>query len=796
VDSELWERAKRLFAEARELDAEAWDAFLDERCGDDAELRQELAALLAGDREATHFLEPPPALGQDPYVGRRIGPYQVLHRLGYGGMGVVYLAERDDEAFRKRVALKLLRLGRRHVAAMREITRRFETERRILAALDHPSIAKILDGGSTADGMPYFVMEYVEGQPIDEYCDLHTLTIVERLELFAKVCEAVHFAHQNLVVHRDLKPDNILITPDGEPKLLDFGIAKILNPDLSFRGVVDTLPAQRPLTPDFASPEQVRGDPMTTASDVYMLGVLLYLLLAGHRPYRVDSASLVEMERVVCDTEPERLSTAVRRREEIPRADGTTVTLTPELISKRRGDEPGRLRRRLAGDLENVVAMAMRKEPRHRYSSAAELAAEVRRYLAGRPVVAAGDSLVYRGRKFVRRHRLGVAASAAFLAAAVAFGAVMAVQHGRLEASLARERFVTDFLVDLFALADPFAEDGGTVSARELIDRGAARLEAEFREQPAVRARLMTALGAIYRELGLFERAATLLESALELRRATWGDDHPEYADSLDEWALLLHARAEQQAAEPPMREALEIRRRHLGEYSAEVAESLQHLAVLLQDQGDLDGAERLFRDVLERRRALHGQRHPEVAETLSDLALTLKRQGARDEAERCLREALQIFRQTVGSGHLYVAFGLNNLAFFLREQGDLEAAESHYREALAILRRHLDDDHPLIGTNLHNLAGILHARGDLSAAEALYEEALEIRRRRLGPDHPMVANTLFKLAELFAGRGDTSEATRLAREAHDILRSRLGPDHPYTRQILELLVRLSEAAP
>jgi serine/threonine-protein kinase len=748
MDRELWQRAKSLFAEAQGLGRAEWDSFLDERCGaDEGELQREVRALLEGDAEATHFLEPQrdtgePAGAGELMEGQLIGAYRLLRLLGQGGMGAVFLAERADEVYRKRVALKILH------NETREVVRRFEIERQILAALDHPHVAKLLDGGSTRGGTPYFVMEYVEGRPIDVYCDALKLGIRQRLELFCDVAAAVHFAHQNLVVHRDLKPDNILVTADGVPKLLDFGIAKLLNPDL-FRSAVHTRLSHRPMTPDFASPEQALGDPITTASDVYSLGVLLYILLTGHRPYRLRG-SLEEMQKTIREAEPERLSTVIRHSGEAVRPDGTATELTPELVSELRGGDPARLRRRLAGDLENIVAMAMRKEPRRRYASADQLAADIRRHLDGHPVTASGDSVVYRAGKFIRRHRLQVAAAAAFLLASLGFGAAMAVQQRKLAASLARAEFVTGFVVDLFEVADPYTENGESISAREILDRGAESLAGEYRDQPGVQAQLMSTIGRIYRNLGLLDRAAPLLSESLEIRR----------------------------------RESSR----------SEVAESLHALAVVLQDRGRFAEAETYLREALALRRRDLGEEHEDVAGTLSDLAWVVRNQGRSEEAEGYLRQALDGFRESLGDDHPHVAAGLNGLAFFARDRGDLAAAERHFRDALAILRRHLDEDHPDVGTGLHNLAGVLQARGETAEAERRYQEALAIRRARFNDRHPDVANTLYKMGELYERRGELGKALAHASQALSILEPYLGFAHPNSQKTLQLAVRLHEA--
>jgi serine/threonine protein kinase len=425
---ERWQQVKDLFQAAIEREPSERAAFLDEACAGDPDLRKEVESLLACDEKGSSLIEGPaferamellPCDQDESMVGRRIGSYKVLCEIGHGGMGSVYLATRDDREYKKRAAIKLVKRG----MDTNSILRRFRNERQILANLDHPNIAKLLDGGTTEDGLSYFVMDYVEGLLIDVYCDSHTLPTAERLILFRMVCSAVECAHQQGVVHRDLKPSNILVTVEGVPKLLDFGIAKLLNPELSSQTIEPT-PMLRPMTPEYASPEQARGQTITPASDIYSLGVLLYELLTGHRPYRVKNHTPQEIERVICEEVPEKPSTMISRIEEIIKPDGTNrVTITPESVSKTRDGQPEKLRRRLAGDIDNIVMMALRKEPERRYASVEEFSDDIGRHLQGLPVIARKDTLWYRTAKFIKRNRAGVlAVLAGMILALVAVG--------------------------------------------------------------------------------------------------------------------------------------------------------------------------------------------------------------------------------------------------------------------------------------------------------------------------------------------------------------------------------------
>jgi len=509
---ERWQQIKSIYQAALDHPPGERAAYLDAACAGDADLRGEVESLLALAPQAEEFIERP-AFGDldelpadvEPLAGRTVGPYRVLQEIGRGGMGSVYLAVRADDQYRKQVAIKVVRRG----MDTEDILRRFHTERQIQASLEHPHIARLLDGGTTPDGLSYFVMEYIEGQPVDEYCDVRKLTTAERLRLFQTVCAAVHYAHQNLVVHRDLKPGNVLVTADGTVKLLDFGIAKLLNPALSgYRTLAPTRAGSRPMTPDYASPEQVRGEPITTSSDVYSLGVVLYELLTGRRPYRVPSRAPQEVLRAVCEVDPERPSTSVARVETVPAADGSApVTLTPEMVSRTREGPPEKLRRRLSGDLDNIVLMALRKEPQRRYASAEQLSEDIRRHLEGLPVVARPNTLGYVTRKFVRRHRAGVAAAALVALALVAGTFATAWQARAAQAQKARaERRFNDVRrlanAFVFELHDAIKDLPGSTPARQLLVKRALEyldgLAAEAAGDPGLQRELARA----YQKLG------------------------------------------------------------------------------------------------------------------------------------------------------------------------------------------------------------------------------------------------------------------------------------------------------
>jgi eukaryotic-like serine/threonine-protein kinase len=755
---ERLQKLEELVCKAAELAPAERASFLDGACAEDIELRREVESLLLEGDTATPFASLIIAASdsltshQESFIGRRVGAYRITSVIGQGGMAEVYRAVRDDDHYQKEVAIKLVRPGRINSFTLA----RFRYERQILASLEHPNIARMLDGGATDDDLPYFVMEYIEGKPITDYCDDNNLSVKKRLELFRQACAAVQFAHRNLVVHRDLKPSNILVTKEGVPKLLDFGIAKLLAPEVSAMAVTvaQTMTMMRLMTPDYASPEQVRGEPITTATDVYALGAVLYELLTGERPHRFNDRSLAEMERVICESEAERPSVVVGRNQKAS----------------------AKLRRELAGDLDNIVLMALRKEPERRYGSVDQLAEDVRRYLEGRPVRARQDTLIYRAGKFIRRHKAPVAVAASIVMLLVAFSALVSLQAARIARERDRANKVSDFLVEVFGAADPSHARGNTITAREILDNGANKIRRELQGQPEVQAALMDTMGRAYYGLGLYDGALPMLKDALELRRQTLGAEHPDVAATMNNLAQVLHAKGDFAAAEPLYRDALSMRRRLYGGSSREVAASLNNIGLFLKDKGDYEAAESHLRQALAMRRALFGAVHTDVAETLNELGVLLKKKGDFQATEQLYREALEIRRKLLGEDHPSVAESINNLATLMDSTGRYAEAEPLARRALELYRRLLGEDHPHVAVSMSNLAGILKRKRDYDGAEQLYHQALAIMRKLHGDSHPELAIMMNNLGSLLREKGNLDGAEALFRQSLEISRRQLKP--------------------
>ncbi len=820
---ERWSELDALFAAALERPPEERAAFLDAACAD-GELRQGVERLLAADLAARTFLEHPPGqahgTGGDapPPVGElRFGPYRLEKVISRGGMGTVYLASRDDGHFDRRVAIKLLHGGLRNP----EVRQWFLAERQILARLEHANIARLYDGGESEDGVPYLVRELVEGLPIDAYCDHHRLSIDARLRLFRRLCDAVAHAHQNLLVHRDIKPANVLVTEDGQPKLLDFGIAKQLAAGESPPEPGSTRPGVRPMTPGYASPEQVQGEAITTASDVYSLGVLLYGLLCGRAPYRLSSDLPQELEAAILGQEPEQPSQALARA--AAEEDGAA---SAEEIAAARGSSPRELARRLAGDLDAIVAKALRKEPARRYASVAELDADLGRHLKVLPVSARPDNLRYRGAKLVRRHRLGVGLAA--IAATVIVGLVVSLFGQRNRAQLERDkaRQALAFLVDVFKQADPYQEGADEVSARELLDTGARRVSQELGGQPEVQAALMDAIGQASLGLGRvaeatpllegalarrsksspgslehadsllnvawlqfyradFEAADDLFEQAIERKRRLLGDDDPEVAKALNLFGAALSERFQatdperSSAIEALHREALEIFRHREGDQGLGVAASLGNLAEVFKDRGDLQEAERLFRESLAIRHAAQGDEHPETSDSRRSLALTLIEAGDFVEAGSLLESALAALRNKLPPNHPEIIAALNDLGILRDRQGRFEEGAALADEALAASRAQFGDRHYRTAVTMSNAAVALQKLKRYGDALELHLEALAVKRSLYGEKHKYVEESLLAISRVHFDLGHHDQALEYAEQGLAILADLQGPEDP-----------------
>lgn len=791
-----WERIEAICESALERDGAERAAYVAQSCAGDRELQREVESLVAQLIASPSFLERPIVdiaglvtndLPSDAPLPATIGPYRIARRIGKGGMGEVYLAIRETEDIRQSVALKVIRRG----MSTDDVMQRFRLERRILANLHHPNIARLLDAAATDDGRPYFVMDYIEGVPITEYCDQHRLPVAARLALFQTVCKAVQHAHQNLVVHRDLKPRNILVTADGTPMLLDFGIGKVLAPTDTLTPAPKTSAELRLLTPEYAAPEQVKGGAVTTSTDVYSLGVLLYELLTGHHPYLVGNETRHDVERAALEATPTRPSVMVSQG----RAGAAPNAAHVQQISDLRGTHPSSLRRRLLGDLDIIVLMALRKEPERRYPSAAALAEDIQRHLDGLPVRAQADTFGYRSRKFVRRHAGAVAAAVTAFAALGATTAITLVQSRRVSRESQRvlqERDkaveVRGFLLEMFGASGADRAVGDTVTARRLLDLQVAQAKTAYATRPEVKAEMLEVLADGYDRLGLYADAEPLAREALAERRRLLGDEHPDVASALNLLGWILHERGKSKEAEPLLKQAAAMRRAGGERQRVDYARSLNDLGVVYNALTRYAEAESVLTEALRIRRAALGDPHRAVGITASNLGAAYYFQRKLQPALQTQALAVASLQQAVGNDHQRTIVALGNLAAFKRAAGDAKGAEADYRDLLARQARLQGADHPVTSGVAISLAAALHARGSasgndsvLAEAEGLYRRSVASYQRALGPTHPQVGVTLDRLGALLLARRKDGEALTNQQRAVGILRAAYGDSNQTT---------------
>lgn len=815
------------------------EAFIKQACAGDPELQNEVKACIAmfekteayqlANQTQTFITSDPPNLEATTqlfadaatmglteeeqsslFIEPTVGQYRIIRILGEGGMGTVYLAQRDDEQYKKRVAIKVVRFG----LDTEFVIKRFRNERQILASLDHPNIARLLDGGATQDGRPYFVMEYVEGKPISEYCDNHRLSTVERLKLFRKVCSAVHYAHQNLVIHRDIKPGNILVTDDGTPKLLDFGIAKLLNPELADQPLEATVAAVRLMTPEYASPEQAKGEPVTTASDVYSLGVLLYQLLTGHRPYRFTSRSPQDLAQVICEQNPEKPSTAIKRSETVSTGQGETIEITPEQVSKSRDGNLDKLRKRLAGDIDNIVLMAMRKEPGRRYASVDQFSNDIRRHLEGLPVLARQDTFVYRASKFIGRNKAAMVAALLILLTLIAGIITTTIEARRADRRFNEVRQLANSF--LFEFHDAIADLPGSTPARELVVKRALEYLDSLAQESGSDASLQRELATAYQKvgdvqgnpqlgnLGDMEGAISSFEKSLAIREKllaknpTSREDRRAVAALYRRFGDVAYWKGDLPGTSENHGKGIAIEERLLAENPDDI-EGMRNLRVSYTrtayaraQSGDLQGG----LEILKKASALNEKivaADPTNPEALTDMAQNYSSMGEAlaemkdlDSAIDLFRKALKIYEDQYKQNPnnveyaVRVASGYTNLGEAFAVKNQFPTAIENYRKALAICED-LSKADPQNTRYQYGIASLLMNIGSAQKAENP-KEALETFRRSktvvekiIPPDksnmfgRAELAVALKEIGVLLAKQGDQATALENCNRAREL---------------------------
>ncbi|MCB0275871.1 MAG: serine/threonine protein kinase [Calditrichaeota bacterium] len=827
MNSDRWQRISEIFGEAITLPPQEREAYLSSVCQGDADLLREVYSLLAADSQGHSLLEGlaidaidlevgRPEQLQSAQAGESIGNYRILKQIGAGGMGEVYLAERSDGQFDQKVALKVLRKG----MDSREIVQRFRSERQILAQLQHPHIARLLDGGVTPEGLPFFAMEFVDGLPIDQYCDENRLTVNERLKLFLDVCEAVQYAHRRLIIHRDLKPGNILVTREGVVKLLDFGIAKVITGGESDLSQTLTRAGMRIMTPQYASPEQFKEEPLTTVSDVFNLGLILFRLLSGAFPFPIDGKPLSEIERLVTGSDP--LSPSEAARTLSGRSDAMGISLKDLALTRRTSTEG--LVRSLRGDLDNICLMALRKEPERRYSSPGQLASDIRRYQDGLPVMARPDTIGYRAQKFWSRHRNALVAGSAILVMVVGLVTYYTLRlseerdRARAEAETAHQ--VSGFLTRIFEVADPYENPIDSMSARDLLDQGAKRIESDLAEQPEVQATMMKIIGGVYMNLGLWDESKPLVQKSMELRRHFMAESNPEWVETLflngqqqlnegnlapaeslfvRAWEVLQRHPEQEKLLQAKVQNVLGWTYNDLGKYPEAEASFLlslkifnengmsdhqeipilqNNLGLLWHEMSKYDKADSIFTLSEQGIIRHYGDHHPELATTYFNHAALFRDRGDMDGADSLYRASLALDRSLFGNAHPNIAYTLTSLGALERDRGNYETAMAYFQEALDIRRKALGERHQKVAFTLNRIGGMYQQQGKFQEAIAIHQEALEIIDETLGKAHPEASNVRWFLGRAYHGAGKLEQAETLLKEVLEQRFETFGADH------------------
>jgi serine/threonine protein kinase len=829
MQPERAERIANIVERALEVEVGARGPLLVDLCGNDEELFVEVASLLHFQEKARDFIEKPAVetaaeLLADERTGLQAGDvlegYKIISLLGEGGMGEVYLA--DDTKLKRKVAIKLLKLG----LGTANIIRHFHQEERILAGLTHPNIAQLYGGDVTKNGLPYFVMEYVEGVRLDDYYLDKQLLVAERLGLFRKICAAVSYAHQHLVVHRDLKPANIRVTADGEPKLLDFGIAKLLEPGTT--AIEQTMTFAAVMTPDYASPEQVRGETMTTASDVYSLGVVLYELLTEQKPYKIDNRTPTNIARAISEQEPTRPSTAIAR------SDGS---------SKSQITNPKLLR----GDLDNIVMKALRKEPERRYQSVGQFSEDICRHLDSRPVIARKDIFTYRASKFVARNKVAVAA-AALIVLAIIFSSIISLwqaKNARHQRDVAQR--INSFLQRMLSFSNqsvtsvwPVAQKKD-VSVNAMLDQITPQVEAELADQPDVRAQVLRTIGGAYASQGQYRAAEKNLRTALATQTALYGEENVESAATMLELGVLSYRQVKNDEAARLLEKAVAFyrkeRRRHPSDYnSAQLTRALDYLGVVTffqidpyrakplliealqiasdanfhgtergvltaikSDAGGVmvytderDKGEKLLREALAEYRALSPRPQWEQGATLTVLGIALSARQP-DEAGKYMIEGERIYRETLGDSNFYLATNLGRQAALFLQKNDLASSEKKAREALAMTQNFSADNKSAWAAPMLTLGDILIKANRAREAEGYLSKALTILEEKPVKNYSAIASTKISLSQSLVAQNRFAEAERIALEARDEVARNLGGQHPALKATSTNLAKIYE---
>jgi serine/threonine-protein kinase len=798
MDQQQWKKVNNIVDTALDLSGNERSTYIKEECKGDEQLKRQVTELIASIEQSDNenFLgdveDYPRHLAREisdeetykhtsSLIGTTIGTYKLIDLIGHGGMGSVFLAERSDKAYSKEVAVKILRRGMDTPSNIA----RFKRERNILANLEHPNIARLLDGGLTEEGMPYLVMEYVDGTPLPEHCNKNNLSTEKRLALFEQVCLAVQHAHQNAIIHRDLKPSNILVDTKGKVKVLDFGIAKLMEPDKEGT-TFQTRTGARMLTLGYAAPEQLENQIITTATDSYVLGIQLFELLAGVHPFEMVDKNFVEIEEQI--------------REEQPKTPSEKFVKLPsqeqKQIAEKRNTSVKALLSTLKGDLDAIVMKALRKEPDHRYSTAEQLLEDINRLKTDLPIIAREDTFRYNASKFIKRHKTRLSVTVGFLLVIIGFTVFYTLQiaqernKAQLEAQKAQE--VSDFLTEMFRASNPYYNPQDTVTAATFLKRGEERID-QLENQPEVQAQLLEVMGRAYTEIGRFEKASPLLQKSLRLRKTYQGTTSIAYSQSLDALVIFQRLKGNFAEAESLTLESISIIRNNQPNNETLLSNGLNELGLILDQRGKYEEADSVYQAVLQIQQRLYEPSHPKLAHTYNNRAGVLRKQGQYKKAEELYRKALTIWKKKNGDIHPSTAMGYNDLALILNQQGKLKKADSLYHKGLKIDKQLYEAPHRHIAQSYNNIGTFYGQQGRYQEAKPYLTKAVAMRRKLFSEFHPKLAESLNNLGRLNIELGNYDKAHPYLKEALTIDRENFGETHPYVAGDLANLARIEK---
>jgi serine/threonine protein kinase/Flp pilus assembly protein TadD len=779
-----WDQIESIINSVLMLPPEAREKYVEDQCGEDIELKTEVIDYLSCIENSNDFFNEI-SLTQDAILtqlireknesdsdssllGTTIGKYRIIELISHGGMGTVFLAERCDGVFKRKVALKLIR----HGMDTPENISRFERERSILAGLNHPSIAGLIDGGVAKNGLPYLVMEYIDGMPLDEYCDHNHLTVRQRIELVKTVCDAVQYAHNNMIIHRDLKPANILVDCNGNVKILDFGIAKLLEEGLMNEPEV-TQTTRNLMTPNYASPEQMLGQTITTATDTYSLGVILYKLLSGCSPFNLQNTSIVEQQQIISHKTPSIPSKCFSAMEPEKK----------EELSKLRSTTPVKLFNDLKSDVDAIISKALRKDADARYKTADALSEDLTRFLSNLPVLAHQGTFRYKSKKLVLRNYKMISAAAAVLLAVTTFSLYhtksITAERNQAQTEAAKTSQITALLFELFQASEPGEALGDTITAQELLQRALLRADL-LNEQPILQAQMYSVIGRVYYQLGNFRDAFPLLEESVNIYTKEYGPDHIETATTMAGLGALLGAKGDFNSAEILLNKALSICNKNSSTDVSMLASIKSDLGYILRRQGDFVEAEKLFRSSSELLYKHFGPNHIQTANVRNSLGSILFNKGKYEEAEAIYRSVLATRFELLGNSHPDIAQSKSSLGALLMNLGNFDEAENLFLDAYRIRYKSLGKTHPNTLLTLNNLAILKRDRGLLDESESLFEEVLAYRLQTLGETHASTAMTWFSMGELQLMKNNPAEARILLEKALPVFEHAFSSSHSF----------------